>query len=113
MEDSLGFTRSRELLDNLHQMIRNSRLNVLDGNKVIEVRAAGIDKGAATRKMMQLVPADFIFAVGDDQTDEDIFHVLNGTAYSIRIGQDLTAARYRATSQQQVFELLTQMSKVS
>lgn len=113
METSLGFMRSRELLDNLHHMIRNSRLNVLDGNKVIEVRAAGIDKGAATRKMMQLVPADFIFAVGDDQTDEDIFHVLNGRAYSSRIGQDLTAARYRATSQQQVFELLTQMSKVS
>jgi trehalose 6-phosphate synthase/phosphatase len=113
MEPALGFTRSRELLDNLHHMIRNSRLNVLDGNKVIEVRAAGIDKGAATRKMMQLMPSDFIFAVGDDQTDEDIFHVLNGKAYSIRIGQDLTAARYRATSQQQVFELLMQMSRVS
>ena len=113
METSLGFMRSRELLDHLHHMIRNSRLNVLDGNKVIEVRSAGIDKGAATRKMMRLLPSDFIFAVGDDQTDEDIFHVLNGQAYSIRIGQDLTAARYRAISQQQVFELLIQMSKIS
>jgi trehalose 6-phosphate synthase/phosphatase len=86
---------------------------VLDGNKVIEVRAAGIDKGIATRKIVELLPADFIFAVGDDQTDEDIFNVLNGEAYSIRIGPDMTAARFRAGSQQQVFRLLTQLSNAS
>jgi trehalose 6-phosphate synthase/phosphatase len=113
MEPSLGFTRSRELLDHLHHMIRNSHLNVLDGNKVIEVRAAGIDKGIATRKIVELLPADFIFAVGDDQTDEDIFNVLNSEAYSIKIGPDMTAARFRAGSQQQVFRLLTQLSNAS
>jgi trehalose 6-phosphate synthase/phosphatase len=113
MDASLGFTRSRELLDNLHHMIRNSRLNVLDGNKVIEVRTAGIDKGVATRRIVSLLPSEFIFAAGDDQTDEDIFLALNGKAYSIRIGQDMTAARYRASSQQQVFGLLTRLSQAS
>jgi trehalose 6-phosphate synthase/phosphatase len=113
MDSSLGFTRSRELLDHLHHMIRNSQLNVLDGSKVIEVRSAGIDKGVATRKIVELLPADFIFAVGDDQTDEDIFHVLNSDAYSVRIGQAMTAARFRADNQQQVFKFLTQLSKAS
>lgn len=106
MDPVQGFTRSRELLDNLHHMIRNSHLNVLDGNKVIEVRSAGIDKGAAARKIMELLPSEFILAIGDDKTDEDIFQVLQGKAITIRIGTDMTMANYRALSQQQVIDLL-------
>jgi trehalose 6-phosphate synthase/phosphatase len=107
MDLEQGFIRSRELLDNLHHMIRNSHLTVLDGNKVVEVRAAGIDKGSATKRIMQLLPCEFVLAIGDDKTDEDIFRVLDGKAVSIRIGQDMTAANYRVDSQKQVIELLS------
>jgi trehalose 6-phosphate synthase/phosphatase len=44
VDDDLGFIRSRELLDNLFHLIRNGQLQVIDGNKVIEIRVAGIDK---------------------------------------------------------------------
>lgn len=110
MENALGFGRSRELLDNLYHLIRNTHLNVLDGNKVVEVRAAGIDKGVATRKFVDMFPADFIFAIGDDRTDEDIFQVLQQGAVTVKVGEEMTDAKYNVATQQEAFHLLHHLS---
>jgi trehalose 6-phosphate synthase/phosphatase len=106
VDNDLGFIRSRELLDNLYHLVRNTHLNVLDGNKVIEVRAAGIDKGIATGKIMELFPSDFILAMGDDKTDEDVFHVLKGRGVTVKVGSDLSAAEYNVKNQHEAFRLL-------
>lgn len=111
MDPEQGFSRSREVLDILHHLIRNSHLSVLDGNRVIEVRAAGIDKGAATRRLLEWLPSDFVLAIGDDMTDEDIFQVLTGKAITVRIGSEMTAATYRASTQQQAVQLLLAISQ--
>jgi trehalose 6-phosphate synthase/phosphatase len=110
VEDELGFIRSRELLDSLYHLVRNTHLNVLDGHKVIEVRAAGIDKGIATGKIMELFPSDFVLAIGDDKTDEDIFNVLKGKGVTIKVGDDLTAAELNVPNQQEAFRLLEKLS---
>jgi trehalose 6-phosphate synthase/phosphatase len=109
VEEELGFMRSRELLDNLYHLVRNTHLNVLDGHKVIEVRAAGIDKGIATGKIMELFPSDFIFAMGDDKTDEDIFNVLKGRGVTVKVGSDLSAAEYNVRNQREAFRLLDEL----
>jgi trehalose 6-phosphate synthase/phosphatase len=110
MAEAAGFVRSRELLDNLYNLCRNTHLNVLDGKKVIEVRAAGIDKGIATRKLMEMFSADFVFAIGDDKTDEDMFKVLNGASVTVKVGEEMTAARYRVFSQKEAFNLLDNLA---
>jgi trehalose 6-phosphate synthase/phosphatase len=46
---------------------------VLAGNKIIEVRTKGIDKGYVVRKLLKENNFDFILACGDDSTDEDMF----------------------------------------
>jgi trehalose 6-phosphate synthase/phosphatase len=109
VDEELGFMRSRELLDNLYHLARNTHLNVLDGHKVIEVRAAGIDKGIATGKIMELFPSDFIFAMGDDKTDEDIFNVLKGRGVTVKVGSDLSAAEFNVRNQREAFRLLFEM----
>lgn len=101
----LGFIRSRELLDNLVHLVRGSELQVIDGNKVIEVRVAGVDKGFAAKKILQHINPDFVLAVGDDKTDEDMFQALNMHEYTIRVGQGLTAAHYTLTAQSDVISL--------
>lgn len=106
VDSELGFIRSRELLDNLYHLVRNSHLNVLDGHKVIEVRAAGIDKGIATGKLMEMFPSDFVFAMGDDKTDEDVFRVLKGKGVTVKVGSELTTAEFNVTTQQEAFDLL-------
>jgi len=108
-DEELGFIRSRELLDNLYHLVRNTHLNVLDGHKVIEIRAAGIDKGIATGKLMELFPSDFILAMGDDKTDEDIFNVLKGRGVTVKVGSDLSAAEYNVRNQREAFRLLDEL----
>jgi trehalose 6-phosphate synthase/phosphatase len=61
-------------------------LKVMPGRKIIEVLPDGIDKGAATRRLLTSRDYDFVLAAGDDVTDEDIFRVLPRSAYKIKIG---------------------------
>jgi trehalose 6-phosphate synthase/phosphatase len=109
LEPQQGFARSRELFDCLHHLIRNTNLTVVDGHKVIEVRAPGIDKGIAARRILQRFPSDFVLAIGDDKTDEDVFRALSRQAFTIKVGGEITAARYRLEHQKQVLDLLAKL----
>lgn len=106
VEKDLGFIRSRELLDNLHHLVRNANLHIIDGNKVIEVRVSGIDKGVVTKKLLEEGQYDFVLAMGDDKTDEDMFRVLADKAFTIKIGTGHTAAQYYLSDQREVLSLL-------
>lgn len=107
----LGFIRSRELLDNLHHLVRNTPLQIIDGNKVIEVRISGVDKGSVAKQFLDDEYYDFIMAVGDDKTDEDMFKALAGRAVTVKIGPGHTAAQYNLSNQLEVINLLNQLIK--
>ena len=105
-QTGLGFSRSRELMNTLSQLIQNTTLQVIDGNKVIEVRIAGFDKGATALKIINEMDPDFVLCMGDDITDEDMFKALDGEAYTIKVNTGASAAQYTILSQQQVLPLL-------
>jgi trehalose 6-phosphate synthase/phosphatase len=105
-DPELGFVRSRELLDNLFHLLRNAHVQVLDGNKVIEVRVAGIDKGVAAKKLIDESQSEFILAIGDDKTDEDMFRVLADRAVTIKVGPGHSVAQYSIAHPQDVVRLL-------
>ncbi|RYY40636.1 MAG: bifunctional alpha,alpha-trehalose-phosphate synthase (UDP-forming)/trehalose-phosphatase [Chitinophagaceae bacterium] len=109
----LGFTRSRELRNSLLQLTANTALQVIDGNKVLEVRLIGIDKGTAAQKVLDHYNPDFMLCIGDDTTDEDMFRVLRDKAITIRVGKNKTAARYNLWSQSQVLPLLRKLLPAS
>jgi len=102
----LGFSRSRELLNTLSQLIQNTTLQVVDGNKVVELRLSGFDKGATALKIIKETDPDFVLCIGDDTTDEDMFKALEGEAYTIKVSNGASAAQYTVLSQQQVLPLL-------
>jgi len=108
-QTGLGFSRSRELLNTLSQLIQNTTLQVIDGNKVVEVRIAGFDKGASALKIVGETDPDFVLCVGDDTTDEDMFKALEGEAYTIKVNNGASAAQYTILSQQQVLPLLNSL----
>lgn len=105
----LGFIRSRELLDNLHHLVRNTPLQIIDGNKVIEVRISGVDKGAVAKQFLDTEEFDFVMAIGDDKTDEDMFKALTGKAVTVKVGPGHTAARYNLSNQADVANFLNQL----
>ena len=111
VEPDLGFTRSRELLDNLFHLIRNGQLQVIDGNKVIEIRVAGIDKGVAAKKIVDELNSDFVLVVGDDKTDEDMFRSVADKALTIKVGPGHSVAQYSVTNQTEIIKLLHEFMK--
>ncbi len=64
-------------------------MEVLDGNKVVEVRAKAANKGVAALAALSETPYDFILACGDDWTDEDMFQALPEETVTIKIGGPL------------------------
>lgn len=110
VEADLGFIRSRELLDSLHHLTHNANLHIIDGNKVIEVRVSGIDKGIVARKMVDDHVYDFVMAIGDDKTDEDMFTALSERAFTVKIGTGHTAAQFYVSDQREVLRLLNELS---
>jgi len=102
----LGFNRSRELRNSLLQLTGNTPLQVIDGNKVLEVRLVGVDKGTTAQNMIRTLSPDFIICIGDDTTDEDMFRSISEEGYTIKIGRGNTAAEYTILSQKDVFPFL-------
>lgn len=99
--------RAQELLWQLKNYIQPElNLQVIDGNKVVEVKKTAFNKGTATRTFVETGDFDFILAIGDDTTDEDMFEALPETAYTVKIGDDLSAARNHIRSQDEVFHFL-------
>jgi len=105
-DSDLGFLQSRELHNTLLRLTSNTELQVIDGNRVIEVRFTGIDKGATALKILQRFSPDFIFCLGDDTTDEDMFRILRDKGYTVKVGDGDTAAQYTLNSQTDVLPLL-------
>jgi len=104
---------ARELFDALAGFTRNTDVQVLEGNKVLEVRNTGVSKGTAATEWLRGVGADFILAIGDDWTDEDLFRALPPTAYSVRVGLANTAARYYLGNHTAVRRVLRELSQAS
>ena len=102
--------RAQELTWQLKNFIQPElNLQIIDGNKVIEVKKTAFNKGTAARSFVDTAEYDFILAIGDDTTDEDMFEVLPETSYTIKVGEDLSAARNHIRNQEEVFHFLSFM----
>jgi trehalose 6-phosphate synthase/phosphatase len=108
-EKELGDLRARELVNHLQYLTTNMPIQVLEGNKVIEVKNAGINKGKAALRWLQ-DHYDFIYAAGDDHTDEDMFDVMPDSAYTIKIGFSPTTAKYNIESWREHRKLLNALA---
>lgn len=104
--------RSNELKDELLYRVTNLGVGVLEGNKVIEVKNIGINKGVGGRRWLTREKFDFVFAAGDDWTDEDLFNVLDDKAYSVKVGISFSRARFTVETVGDVLELLGNLAEV-
>jgi trehalose 6-phosphate synthase/phosphatase len=101
--------RAKELLDDLAGYTRNIDVQVFEGNKVIEIRNSGVNKGSAGLEWLRQHQPDFILGIGDDWTDEDLFRALPPSAYSVRVGLATTAARYYLSGPATVRKMLREL----
>jgi len=93
-DPELGSIKANDLKDELTSFIANNNLEIMEGNKVIEVKNAGINKGRSAMQMIGKNKYDFILGIGDDWTDEYLFEELPNEATTIKVGFKNTHARY-------------------
>lgn len=105
-DPTLAYVRTQELKDAVTNLSANLDVGVLEGHKIIEVKNIGVNKGRAVGEWLHRKKRDFVFAVGDDRTDEDTFAALPETAYSIRVGYGLSKARFSVDSVSKIRSLL-------
>lgn len=110
-DPGLANIRANELKDELSSLIANLDIEVLDGNKVIEVKSRGINKGRAAQRLLVDNNYDFILGVGDDWTDEYLFRELPEEAITIKVGLRNTSAKYNIESPAKVRALLSELVK--
>ena len=105
-DPDLGDIRAGELSTVLKELTANNELGVLDGNKVLEIKDSTIHKGKAVTKHIFEKNYTFKFAIGDDWTDEYMFHDLPEDAFTIKVGLQQTAAKYYVDDTERVRDLL-------
>jgi len=108
----LGALRALELTSDLSNLILNQDLEIMEGNKVLEIKLTGINKGSAAIDYMQSTQYDFIIAIGDDWTDEYLFKELPDRALTIKVGTDRSEAKFFVNSYKEVRALLKELLKV-
>jgi len=84
-------------------------LELLNGNKVIEVKPESYNKGRTAARILQTGNYNFILAAGDDLTDEQLFHELPEGTVTIKVGSPPTCARFRIASQEKFLGFLREL----
>ena len=109
VETGLGELRTRELSSHLKHLSSNMSLQVLEGDMVVEIKSAQVNKGKAAQQWIEDFPADHITAIGDDWTDEDTFKAMPDDAMTVKVGSTSSAAKYNLNSPSEVRAFLKQL----
>ncbi len=110
-EPELAAVRVNELKDALEDMTSNLNIGLLLGNKVIEIKDTTVNKSRAASIWLNAEEWDFIFAAGDDWTDEDMFNVLPEDAWSVKVGSGISEARFRVDSPDDIRTILKALAE--
>ncbi len=110
-DPELSFLRVRELVADAMSYVANTNLQVVHGQKIVEIKHSGIHKGTAVSRLLGREEYGFILAVGDDQTDEDMFRALPAGSYSIKVGMGNTNAVFVVKDHRGVIPLIEGLVK--
>jgi trehalose 6-phosphate synthase/phosphatase len=113
IDPELGYECSRKLIDCLKDLIHSYNLRILDGKKVVEILSNETGKGKVVEKLWNQNRYDFVLSIGDDATDEEMFEYFLECpdAYSVKVGEGKTVAKYNVKEISDVESLLINLSR--
>ena len=95
----LADLREKQLINALMMPCARLNLQIMRGNKVVEVKTMGFNKGTVATRLMDKDCYDFVMAMGDDITDDDMFRALPDDAITIKVGSISDLARFSLPQQ--------------
>ncbi len=129
-DPEFGFLQSKELEEHLNEVLQiHDNVEVIRGGGVsdgyIEVRPAGVSKGLFLEHAMATLEglkkgANFVLAVGDDESDEPMFEQIlrlqenpRVQAFGVTVGKKHSAAQSYVDDPSGLMELLTALNRSS
>jgi trehalose 6-phosphate synthase/phosphatase len=94
--ERLGAREAARLIREITPLAERQGLEVLPGNKVVEIRPRVVNKGVVVASLADRLPKEaVVVAMGDDRTDEDLFAALPAGGIAIHVGPGPSRAPYR------------------
>ena len=109
----LGALRAQQLVNTLISICLKQNLQIMQGNKVIEIKSPEYTKGSEVNRLLLASRYDFILAMGDDTTDDDMFKAVPPASITIKIGAVSESARYNLVAQTDTLPFLQQLADES
>jgi trehalose 6-phosphate synthase/phosphatase len=98
-DSDFGARQARELMVHLDQMLANSPVECIAGNRVVELKPIGANKGDVVRRVVERLGTKAAYlALGDDRTDRDLFLALPEEGVSVQVGNGPPIAELRVES---------------
>jgi len=108
-DSELASMRAMELKGDILHMIANRNLGIMEGNKVLEIKSLEISKGKIAGFLLSTTQYNFILAIGDDNTDEDMFAAIPEWGHTIKVGFGPSRAKYVVDGIRTVRNILGQL----
>ncbi len=105
----LAELRAQQLINALISPCARLNLQIVPGNKIVEIKPPDYNKGSEVIRRLEKDTYDFVLAIGDDTTDEDMFRALPPDGISIKVGNFSPAAKYRIPLQSSVIPFLSKL----
>lgn len=109
-DPELAYIRELELRDALLNLTENLDVGVFEGHKILEIRNVGVNKGRAAEFWIAKQNWDFLLAAGDDYTDEEMFGALPDGAYSLKVGLNVSKARFNVDNTNVIRSILKELA---
>lgn len=115
--------RAQETKQTLEECLAGTPMEVLMGRMILYVRPRGVHKGTAIAEVLKRLCAEgespsWIFSIGDDCTDEDMFNELYRFARDAKVvvntctvGRKTTRAKYYVADVDDVLQFLDEMAE--
>eukprot|EP00831_Metopus_contortus_P059934 TRINITY_DN51891_c0_g1_i1.p1 TRINITY_DN51891_c0_g1~~TRINITY_DN51891_c0_g1_i1.p1 ORF type:complete len:224 (-),score=42.43 TRINITY_DN51891_c0_g1_i1:215-886(-) len=123
VDTDFAIKQANELMAHLYTLLEFMPVEIAIGKDYVEVKPKGVNKGAFVTKFLQLIqrekgPIDFIFCMGDDETDEEMFRAikdypkserLEKACFCVTVGQKTSLADFYVDEYSQSINALIQM----
>lgn len=102
----LAFIRSNEIKRELIEATQGTDFMVHSGRKTIEVKPTSLNKSVIAREFTDMYPSDYIFAAGDETSDDALFTALPAHAHTVKVGTGNSTAKYQVTNASKLVDVL-------
>lgn len=123
-DPEFGLKQAKDLQLHFDQMLRDRPVGIVMCRikKYVTIRPWRVNKGRAVSRILEYesetpyftsLDSDFILAVGDERTDEDMFNVVQGSnCYTCTVGMKVSRAQYYLDDPDDVLRVLTAMTNL-